>query len=318
MAISKISIFLQVLYMLSNSSLNYSSSKRGYIAPYPIKSTVKANFFIGSNDSSRYFLSQREIKINGIRSIKIFNNTRENLESNSTHGFVEYNFVNGRLTTELAFDDSKVTLADARDLEYHYFYSKLPDGKSILYKRIGDAYNSHSHEDHIAQYFYKNEHLSESEYTTRALNQKNNSLGAITGRESDYYYYNNINELDSIKNVNNDRKITYQYFIYRNDQIVGYFPAKTPDDMGIEAEDSIYFTKKAELRRIGFQAFKKKYLSGGIYAKIINDCYKNIDVKDLIIDNLNITQYLAKKKIDPVKYLVIEVSDNYFLFLKIN
>jgi hypothetical protein len=265
-------------------------------------------------DSLYYFLSKKAIQNLGMKSIKIYNNSRDDTDGKSGKGFTEYVFNKGKLSTELSFDDLKITLIDAQELEYHYYYSKTKIGKSILEKRDGDAYNGHSQEDHLTKYFYKNDLLVKTEYTTSSLYKKKTS---ITGKELKYYRYNNKIQLDSIENIDNENKSTFQYFIYNESHIIAYFPAKTPDDMGIKTEDLIYFTKTQEIKKIGFKAFKNKYLVGSTYDKIVDDCYESIDYKDIIIDGLDISQYFLKKQIHLRKYLVIEVSDNYFLFLKI-
>ncbi len=139
----------------------------------------------------------------------------------------------------------------------------------------------------------------------------------VTGREIEYFYYHPNGLIDSVINIEDVQHTrTYQYFIYHNDQIIAYFPAKLPETQDVTQSDLIYF-KTDEIKRLGFNAYQTKYLGGENSKKIIDDCYTAVNSKDIIIDGLNIRQYFSKHKKALPKYMVIEVSDNYFLFLKI-
>ncbi len=65
---------------------------------------------ISDSDSAYYFFSNKEIKEMDIKYIKIFNNSRDDTAFYKGRGFEKYDFLDGRLITELSFDQTKTNL----------------------------------------------------------------------------------------------------------------------------------------------------------------------------------------------------------------
>jgi len=109
------------------------------------------------------------------------------------------------------------------------------------------------------------------------------------------------------------------YYLYKNDTLIGYYPAKDKNFQGEwNKSDSIYYEKKIrEAKTIGFEKFREKYLQGEVLEKVIDDCYVPIKNEQLLINGRPIKEFLSHIGKFDVQYIIFEVADNYFLFYKI-
>ena len=131
--------------------------------------------------------------------------------------------------------------------------------------------------------------------------------------EINFYYNENAKIQWSKLAYSEDTIITH--YLYKENSLVGYYPAKQRQSL---PADSIYSPAKLqELQKIGFDSFKKKYFTPEVYKKVIEDCYEPVKNSQLLINNKSITEFLNKIGKNGMKYIVFEITDNYFLFYKI-
>ena len=109
------------------------------------------------------------------------------------------------------------------------------------------------------------------------------------------------------------------YYIYKNNFLIGYYPAKQDKFPPVTAgPDTIYTAEKnIEIKKIGFEKFKKKYFKKEVYNKIIEDCFEPVKTEQILINSESIKTFLSKIGSGNAKYLVLEITDNYFLFYKL-
>ena len=206
-----------------------------------------------------------------------------------------------------------------------------------------DDYNYESYDtDSIIIRFLHFEYGAGRTYYTREYKYVNNKLMSSVDLASYTYmndegYYETDVDYDNLRKYfyNLDGKLSYCsigyiegndtifssniYFLYSNDNLIGYYPAKCKNFNGKWNEsDSIYYEKKIkEVKIIGFEKFKEKYLQNEVLEKVIDDCYVPIRSEQLLINGKPIKEFLSGTGNPDAQYIIFEVTDNYFLFYKI-
>lgn len=223
-----------------------------------------------------------------------------------------YFFKDGKLIRESFYNDlNEKVYTD----EYYYFGDKL----KTRTKDLGGG-----QEKHTINYQYKNGKMVSS-VTTHSLYylDKDGYYTSVDTYEDFYKYsYDSENRLERRTMFNSEDSRTMidstKYYLYKENSLIGYYPAKNENEITNQAADSIYYTGKLiELNRIGLDSFSKKYFNESIYRKIVNDCYKHISNNEFLINGHPVKEFLIKiGKVDS-QYIVLEVADNYFLFYKL-
>ncbi len=222
-----------------------------------------------------------------------------------------FKFIKGKLMEEIFYNDSSLKYSNT------YAYRQ---GKLIGYQvDMGP-----SQEQHFVHYVYRNSKIFSSYQTNSRYDL--NSRGDY-GSDSGYdnvrkYYYDNQNRLTKIVFYESDGKKQVEaglkYYLYQNNNLIGFFPAKDENTLTSLLPDSIYYERKlVELRKIGLNAFKAKYFSKEVYDKVIDDSYVPLSRNELLINNKPISLFLKGINKVKEKYIVFEVADNYFLFYKL-
>jgi hypothetical protein len=117
---------------------------------------------------------------------------------------------------------------------------------------------------------------------------------------------------------NNNDSINTMYYLYKNNCLIGYYPAKTKSYYGLTVSDTIYNDDKLlEIKTIGFEKLSEKYLHGELLKKVIDDCYEPVKSEQLLINGKPIKEFLMSIGKSDAQYIILEVADNYFLYYKI-
>lgn len=284
------------------------------------------------------FIDKYSIKKNKLHSIKnLFATPGYTCTSNNEDSCAHiYTFTQGRLSSEIWFNNY-IEKNENKSLNFNYSY--IDTTRLKLDYRWGNLEAGIAQQHYFKKYTYKNNNLS---YVLCGYNYNSpdKSGTEITEITKFFYYPNghlnyqidyNLNQLSSGFNstfsekfidslLKNKQTIEYsrKYYIYENKRLVGYFPAKNYSEIIQSPPDSIYLEHKLqELNKIGWSAFKTKYLNGKMLNKVIADCYLPVKKEQLLIDENNASIYLLKTGLKTTGNVVIEIADNYFLFYSI-
>jgi hypothetical protein len=140
---------------------------------------------------------------------------------------------------------------------------------------------------------------------------KKDNLSNIT------FFYNKDNTLyRSLELFYGDNSTLSTYYIYKNGFFLGYFPATNLAGPSFSKNlDPLYTKEKLnELADIGLPAFEKKYFYPKVYDCILEDCYEKINSDQLLINNVPADQFMKRIGMSNVRYISLEITDNYFLF----
>lgn len=294
--------------------------------------------------SNIYFISKKKIQSNGVFEIKdlanykldstysifMFNRgilSKEVFVSNELYGSKENSIRNGFIYTYEKTSDKNLIMKEGRGeagpsnqnyfSNYKYLSKKLQlsiDGYSYSYpNETGDIAGS-SNLTNIVKYYYLDQKLAykvDYEIDIKEKSLSDLKLNTIMKSTESTKLSNLLTSINA-----EERKRTY--FIYRDENLIGFYPAKNAGAMSDNMADSIYYQKKIEeLRKIGFKSFRNKYFTKEVYKKILDDCYIPIKNNQLFVNGSPIKQFLSKMGKPDVKYIVFEIADNYFLFYKI-
>ena len=298
----------------------------------------------GQTLSNTYFVSKKDIQSNWIYEIKdlanysldstyllfMFNNgvlSREVFVSNELYGNRENSILNGFIYNYARNSDRNLMMKEGRGeagpsrtdyfSRYKYLSKKLQlaiDGYSYSYpNETGDIAGS-SNITNLVKYYYLNQKLAykvEYEVDIKEKSLSDLKLNAIM-KSSQSAKLSNL--LTSI----NAKESQRTYFLYKDQNLIGYYPAKNDGAISDNTSDSIYYQNKIqELRKMGFENFKSKYFTKEVYEKIIDDCYVPIKNNQLLVNGKPVKQFLSKTRKIDFKYIVFEIADNCFIFYKI-
>jgi hypothetical protein len=118
--------------------------------------------------------------------------------------------------------------------------------------------------------------------------------------------------------ADNEEETSRKYYIYEDNEIVGYYPAKDYNKTELASPDEIYSAAKIEeLKKIGFDAFSKKHFTPDVLDKVISDCYVPIAGRYIWLNNLPLQFFMKVQGFEMSDHVVVEVADNQFLFYNI-
>lgn len=266
--------------------------------------------------SEVFVLTKEMIKKNKIKEIKLFylDSTQTFIDTNR---FSLFQFDNGNLTFEKNttwFKNPNIEYCKkkADSNAYHYLYRKN------LELRTGGGLKGGGQEQYSKTFTFKNRKLIRSYdlYSkSTSLNGISEPIDVIISYREFYYklngkmdYYIDYNEKDT--------EVSKVYSIYQNNLLIGYYPAKQTEISKVKGDTIYSDERQRELKKIGFKKFSEKYFKGEIKSKVIEDCYEYIKSKQLRINGISINDYLTNFKGKYAKYIIFEVSDNYYLFSK--
>jgi len=316
-SIVRLSFLIQLIFRLH---MNCEAQKRYH----PLINLHKGDTSFHLSDTDFLFITKQQIanyRLNEIKNI-LAPCTGSDSSNKACRYYIRYIFSNGRLSSEISFDDYKTNNTDAENLSYKYYY-KLTKSKILLRVRSGDAYNGDSHEDHLLLYkYYGNKLMSEIyiEGVSPMFKERTASplQNHITHIDTTFFFYNKNGILDYQKNIGNGSNVVLKYYIHNpHGRVIGYFPAKDAAELKIDSSDNIYsYESLVKIQRTGFSKFASN-LPMGVYNKIINDCYANVKNNDLLVNGAPIKTFLKKIGAREKKYIVFEIAENYFIFFKL-
>lgn len=297
-------------------------------------------FAIKSNAQSIpdiFFISKSDIKNYQIKEIKEFGNSE--LDAND-YKFYQFNN-KGQLTL---YTDVGVFLSKENAMAGGDKYEYNTTGKLIYYEGNGDLGNGH--QSNFALYGYDTRQLM---FKINGYENSRSSNGGMEVTDLTTYNYSNDQKLNKIITYNIGKKhktLTMEdlskfslntknagqlnqllninktatsrtYFFYDHNKVIGYYPVEK-NNVDVNPVDTIYSRKKIdELTRLGFELFSKKYLNESVKRKVIEDCYKPIKSKDLIINNKSANIFLSHIDKKGIRYIVFEITDKNYLFYKL-
>lgn len=115
-------------------------------------------------------------------------------------------------------------------------------------------------------------------------------------------------------------EISRIYFLYDDDKLIGYYPAKDyrKVSLRLNTSDTIYNADKVtEIKKIKTKEFGKKYFTEKIFKSVLADCYMPVKNNELLINRRPVKEFLSGIGKGNTHYLILEIADNYFLFYKI-
>ena len=284
--------------------------------------------------SQYIFLSQVDIKNLNIKEIdtKDCNNFfSTNLVPNSfpkpdDHYFTNFH-LNGSLLHEIEAEDQRVIYyyydnAFAKEwlhIKRHYKTKRIASTNAILEKSLRDKNGPFIRGWEVMD---KNGIAAEYNYNDKLMSVKtyvNDNEDYPTNSRIKYLYDASGHLISAVDNsVPSD--IQFNIFFYKNNHIVGFYPARqTIDSPQAINADSIYNdTKIRAIAKMLSPRFKSPNFSNEVIKKMIEDSYSPIKADQVIIDGLDLKQFL-KNKINrsEARYVVMEIADNYFLFYKL-
>jgi hypothetical protein len=292
--------------------------------------------FISKEDLARFNTSEIRIIPEELRSSEVVD---------FSAGYYSYLFEKGYLKKEYEKGPDDDEVVDANAVAYNYSYKDEVNFE--LSQRQGNGPISNRNQKHFVDYEYSSGKLVSQKFGYKFTEADTTGIVYSSIRrfyydaegkldyEVDFQLYENSASsddesffLDSVLSGANSGQTPNQteaeeetfrrYYIYENNKIIGYYPARDYNQTELKASDDIYSSDKInELKKIGFDAFSKKYFTPEVLNKVVSDCYTPIAGKHIWLNNLPLQFFIKAQGLEMSDHIVLEVADNQFLFYNI-